>query len=440
LTNTKGRPDKEQRVQIKTRQPGPVSPSGFSQLRRHADLDSVDTVAEILSLSVEAPAHSDETPGRIPAPGTQDALGGQFAPGTLPAGGSSDTLRSETAPGRASAPGEIVAPGILPAPGRVSAPRRNAAPGSKTASAKHVVIPAGDISPRRDFTKTPNSILRDVLSRGLFRGKSRDIYDYLYSRTRGAIMPRRSALLTSTEIMRGANIGSDHTLRDNLRHLMLVGLIDRKVNSGAQDGNEYFVFLPEEVNLPFDREGNPLQLSSPPQAISPGHPGQELPGAPGAESAGGAPGSSADSTTTSDEPKTSFKTKEEKLDDEALARFAAAMKKASLDVIGKGLTPTDAERWGELAELLVTELKIAAGRTGSVSSVPAFLTEHLRRRLWKTDKRQVEEEGKSGVGSQGSAVSLDFSQCPDCFGTGMYYPEGFDKGVAKCGHENMTKE
>lgn len=33
----------------------------------------------------------------------------------------------------------------------------------------------------------------------------------------------------------------------------------------------------------------------------------------------------------------------------------------------------------------------------------------------------------------------DSSQCPDCHGTGMYYPEGFGKGgVKKCNHEKLT--
>ena len=44
-----------------------------------------------------------------------------------------------------------------------------------------------------------------------------------------------------------------------------------------------------------------------------------------------------------------------------------------------------------MAELLATELRLAASRT-SVSSAPAFLAEHLRRRLRKADARQIERE------------------------------------------------
>lgn len=123
-------------------------------------------------------------------------------------------------------------------------------------------------------------------------------------------------------------------------------------------------------------------------------------------------------------------------DDEAYAPLLAGLRRAVKEITGRESSTADAERWGELSELLVTELKIAAGRTGSVSSVPAFLTEHLRRRLWKKDRRQVEAEASEGREEQSPKV--DASKCPDCFGTGMYYPEGFDKGVARCTHERLT--
>jgi hypothetical protein len=123
-------------------------------------------------------------------------------------------------------------------------------------------------------------------------------------------------------------------------------------------------------------------------------------------------------------------------DDEAYASLLSNLRGAVKELTGRDSPPTDAERWGELAQLLVTELKIAAGRTDAVSSVPAFLTEHLRRRLWKREKREVEAEG---VGkSEEQRASVDGSGCPDCFGTGMWYPEGFDKGVARCTHEKLT--
>jgi len=38
------------------------------------------------------------------------------------------------------------------------------------------------------------------------------------------------------------------------------------------------------------------------------------------------------------------------------------------------------------------------------------------------------------------APQLDTSQCPDCRGTGMYYPEGLGKGgVKKCDHQKLKE-
>ena len=130
-------------------------------------------------------------------------------------------------------------------------------------------------------------------------------------------------------------------------------------------------------------------------------------------------------------PKTSFKTNTEKFDDEA-APLARALAQAESELTGK--VTSDALKWEELASVLVTELKIAAGRT-TISSVPAFLAEHLRRRLFKKDKAQLEFEEKSSPAP--ATLKTEASQCPDCKGVGMWYPEGFEKGVARCRHEKL---
>jgi len=38
------------------------------------------------------------------------------------------------------------------------------------------------------------------------------------------------------------------------------------------------------------------------------------------------------------------------------------------------------------------------------------------------------------------ASNFDASQCPDCSGTGFYYPQGAEGGVARCRHERLGKE
>jgi len=39
-----------------------------------------------------------------------------------------------------------------------------------------------------------------------------------------------------------------------------------------------------------------------------------------------------------------------------------------------------------------------------------------------------------------SASNLDTSQCPDCNGSGFYYPKGIEGGVARCKHEQLREE
>jgi hypothetical protein len=67
------------------------------------------------------------------------------------------------------------------------------------------------------------------------------------------------------------------------------------------------------------------------------------------------------------------------------------------------------------------------------------------RREQKFETRDRAREGypQSPSGKPASHVpdskKRDFSSCPDCSGTGVYYPEGFDKGVQKCKHANMPR-
>jgi hypothetical protein len=127
-------------------------------------------------------------------------------------------------------------------------------------------------------------------------------------------------------------------------------------------------------------------------------------------------------------------------DDAALAGMNSALKIATKEITGKELSFSENERWKELADVLIAELKIAAART-TISSVPSFLAEHLRRRLWKIDKKQARAEGRELPDEAVSQTqTIDSTKCPDCGGSGWWYPEGEAKGVAKCKHEKLTKE
>jgi hypothetical protein len=126
------------------------------------------------------------------------------------------------------------------------------------------------------------------------------------------------------------------------------------------------------------------------------------------------------------------------IDDEAFADFVTLLRENAREITGREPPASEAAKWRELAEVLVTELRIAAGRT-TVSSVPAFLSEHLRRRLWKLENRKQPPAAAGSVDAlEPTAARKEVRECPDCFGTGMYYPGGFEKGVARCKHERLV--
>jgi hypothetical protein len=78
-------------------------------------------------------------------------------------------------------------------------------------------------------------------------------------------------------------------------------------------------------------------------------------------------------------------------DDEAFADLVALLNQAAKEVTGREASAAERGRWKDVGEVLATELKIAAMRT-TVSSAPAFLAAHLRRRLSKANSQQIERE------------------------------------------------
>ncbi len=46
--------------------------------------------------------------------------------------------------------------------------------------------------------------------------------------------------------------------------------------------------------------------------------------------------------------------------------------------------------------------------------------------------------GSSSTQGLSAAEPADYSACPDCGGSGFYYPKGYESGVAKCKHEKLT--
>ena len=282
------------------------------------------------------------------------------------------------------------------------------------------------IAPERNFSRVPNSIALSAIPSGLFRGESKKLYDALYQRTRGAVVPRRSIRATQSELMGWANI-SLNTLKSHVRHLSTVGLLKVNYRRGESTGADYEIFTLEDTLT----EHHPPTTHQPPtnqNLVSGTHQNLVL--------GGGSyvPGES----TVRAAHKTSFNTKEESSDDDAHARtFLAKLVQAERELTGK--VSTSSERWEELAEVIISELRIAAART-TISNVPAFLAEHLRRRLWKVDKARAAEMTASQPEQGGASPALtaeEKQKCPDCAGVGFWYPEGPEKGVAKCKHAKL---
>ncbi len=235
-----------------------------------------------------------------------------------------------------------------------------------------------EIAPVRDFQKTPNSITRKAIPDGLFKGKSKQLYDALYSLTRGAINPARHTRIRKSKLMKLANIGSRTTFDSNINHLQIVGLIRETVLPGEHEGNKFEVFLPEEI------------ISLPSQSSQTGH-AQKQDSLVSLETSQTRQGLNLRNTNTSDSLKTSFKDNI-KNDDErsaALSELSEKLDAVSKKLTGKGLSLRETEKWGMLADLLILELEMSAKRTDSISSIPAFLTEVLRRQFFSSRQQHT---------------------------------------------------
>jgi hypothetical protein len=288
------------------------------------------------------------------------------------------------------------------------------------------------VAPKRDFQKVANSITREAIPGGMFNGKAKQLYDCLYSLTRGAIVPSMTVRISRSELMKKSGIGAKVTLEQNLKRLALSGLVTIKTIGGVQGGNEYTVKLPEET-LP---STPPSTGTSPPSPPSPPSGGEKVGVLAPLESSPPRYGLTVEYQGTSGGAKTSFKTKEEFFDDDAAL---ASLREVERKLTGK---ESNLSAWTPLFELLSAELRIAAART-TVSNVPAFLTEHLRRRLWKVDKGRATElvADAPEQGSTAPAFSAEQRQkCPDCAGVGFWYPEGPEKGVARCLHLKLQPD
>ena len=255
---------------------------------------------------------------------------------------------------------------------------------SRTTSIARPKKASTEISPVRDFQKVPNSIPRNL---DLFRGKSKQVWDYLWSVSRGAINPTRIVRKSRNEIKKGSALGSMVTVDAAIKHLEQIGLIKKSLHNGSLIGNEYEIFTPEEIVVPHTSYTSIASNTSLAQKVAI----LDIP-----ESSISSIAQPVENKAILGNANTLLNTNKNN-DDEPFGRMNETLAKALEKVSGKRPQKSDAAKLNELAELLVMELEIAAARTKSVSNVPAFLTEHLRRRLLGSSTVAKPPESKSKV-------------------------------------------
>ena len=115
--------------------------------------------------------------------------------------------------------------------------------------------------------------------------------------------------------------------------------------------------------------------------------------------------------------KTSFKDNTKTIDErtEIFADFIDKFNAAAERFTGKKLSKYEREKWGSLADLLILELEIAAKRTDTISSLPAFLTEVIRRKLFTNarHKKQPVSRLKDSIGQTDQLTEFEIKPLDD---------------------------
>ena len=206
-------------------------------------------------------------------------------------------------------------------------------------------------APESNFYRKPNEA-SDALDRQLSAAESK-VFDQLYRLIQGFNLPERQIRIKVLRQRTGYN--SDKTIRAALLGLEAKGLIARSGHRNSPGGEVYRIISYSGTSV--------LRYCS---------------------------------TSVKKDLSTSVKITEELntilkdnfIDDEAYAPLLARLRQAALDVTGREASPAEAERWGELGELLVAELKIAAARrallrAGHVRHAHAPRNGHLPVRLFQ---------------------------------------------------------
>jgi hypothetical protein len=237
-----------------------------------------------------------------------------------------------------------------------------------------------EISPVKDYQKIPNSITRDALPTGIFKGKSKLVYDYLWSRSRGAIKPSRVVKVSRRQIKEKTAIGSMVTVDAALAQLQAVGLIGKVSAVGSASGNNYEIFAPDE-------------LPSSPSITSTSKIYQNLDVLDELKNSSSSTTQIVENTELYKRTKTLFKDFEPFDDDSPVYEAFKLLESRAKRHTGRALTRNDWKSFLDLIRMFVDETDLAVSRTTQVSSYLALGTENLQRRLYpkKQPKQKVKD-------------------------------------------------
>lgn len=357
------------------------------------------------------------------------------------------------------------------------------------------------VAPIRDFNKRANSIERDAMPSGLFPGSTKKVYDAIYLRTRGAVTPCKKVQASRRDLLSWTGIKNLKTIDNHLRYLMAKNLLIRHWDLGSNEGSSYEVCLPEEVLQilqPLSTTGGDLPLPTTPQKL--GIPTTQKLGSGGegqtnennttygfpktflrqhtdddthtlaglarviAEAARGVVGGELTDSVKEEERWTEVgrlladELRSAASNAESVssvpAFFAAHLRRKLKQNEQRALEPQKAETV-QRSTRTPKSTGIRDTRRSAEESGSKFAAEECRRyadHLAKSGQGITNPGGYATkihrTGEADTAIEafllpappikqVDASRCPDCHGTGYYYPHEREHGVARCKHERL---
>jgi hypothetical protein len=110
----------------------------------------------------------------------------------------------------------------------------------------------------------------------------------------------------------------------------------------------------------------------------------------------------------------------------------SSMKRAVIGLVSKGMIEKTGQTNGYGKEQGVEYRVPNMGWQPNTSSQPTLSSQP---NMSPIKEKLLKENNKNG-----NELSLDTKNCPDCQGSGFWYPEGTEKGVAKCKHQRLRDE